>query len=309
MNDETEEIEEEVGKQTLWYVRRKGKPQGPFPSGTVRRFVSLGRILLTDEVSMDKEQWQKVSEVPEVVSPEIRKAAAEGRLDELLPTKLREDERTGNERRSPNAPPKVVSRRQGERREDEPEIAQRHRKAKTTLKAEVEKEKSAFPLIGAAVIAVLVAVVLGYGFLVDGPEKEPDPDCTAAAAPGVNWRNCRLDGLEAEGKDMQGALLNNAVLRGGKLSGSLLNGADLQYVDFSGSDLSYSEMQGALLKGAGLRKADLSYADLTNADLSFSDLSGANLGGSVMSGARFDNAIWIDGKTCEAGSVGRCITR
>ncbi|OOZ36995.1 pentapeptide repeat-containing protein [Solemya velesiana gill symbiont] len=302
----TEEIEE-TGKQNLWYVRRKGKAQGPFSSGTIRRFVTLGRVLLTDEVSMDRETWQRVSDVPEVVSPEVRKAAAEGRLYEVLPAKLREDERTGRERRTAKDDEEFAGRRKGERRDDEPEVAQQHRKARTALKE--ERESSTFPLIGAGVIGLLVAAVIIYGFMIGGSEKEPDPDCLAAAAPGVNWRNCRLDGLNAEGKDMQGAHLNNAVLRGSKLSGSRFNDADLQYADFSSSDLSYSEMKNAMMKGAGLRKADLSYADLSNADLSFSDLTGANLGGSVLAGARFDNAIWTDGKTCAAGSVGRCIKR
>ena len=306
MTDKTEETEE-TGKQKLWYVRRKGQPKGPFPSGTVRRYVALGRIQLSDQVSIDKTDWQTVSDVPEVVPPEVRKAAAEGRLEELFPVKLREDERAGRERRSAEDDDKFKGRRKGERRDDEPELAKKHRLAKTALIE--EREKSSFPLIGAAVVALLVISVISYGFLIEAPESEPDPDCAAVPAPGINWRNCRMDGVNAEGKDMQGALLNNAVLRGAKLSGIRLNDADLQYVDFSGSDLSYSEMKGAILKGAGLRKADLSYADLSNTDLSFSDLRGANLGGAVMTGARFDSAIWMDGKTCAAGSVGKCIKR
>ena len=58
--------------------------------------------------------------------------------------------------------------------------------------------------------------------------------------------------------------------------------------------------------GAGLRNADLSYANLRGADLGYADLRGANLGAADLSGAKLDNAIWIDGNECAAGSVGEC---
>jgi uncharacterized protein YjbI with pentapeptide repeats len=61
-----------------------------------------------------------------------------------------------------------------------------------------------------------------------------------------------------------------------------------------------------LLVGVGLRNADLSYANLSGADLSYADLRGANLGAADLTGVKLDNAIWIDGNECAAGSVGEC---
>jgi hypothetical protein len=295
----------ENSKQKLWYIRRKSQIKGPFPSGALRRFVMMGRVMLSDEVSTDKEQWDLVSNVPEVVPPEVRKAAENGTLDELIPARMREDERTGRDRRNADADAEILQRRKGERRQDEPEVAKRHRAAKTDLR-ELQSSRK-IPVAGAAVIGALVTVVIGYGLYIGTPPDIPDPDCTASPAPGINWRNCRLDGLQAETSDLSGALVNNAVLRGAKLSGSRISDGDLQYVDFSGSDLSYADLSNSLLKGAGLRKTDLSYADLTNADLSFADLSGANLGGAMLAGTILENAIWTDGSRCAPGSVGHCL--
>ncbi len=69
-------------KQKLWYIRRSGKIKGPFPSGTLRRFILLGRVKPTDQVSQDKKSWYAVMGVPEVVPPKVREAAAEGHMDD-----------------------------------------------------------------------------------------------------------------------------------------------------------------------------------------------------------------------------------
>jgi len=296
----------EQGKQALWYVRRKGPVKGPFPSGTIRRFLMLGRILLTDQVSRDKKRWQMVSEVPEMMPPEVRKALVEGNVEDLLPIRYREDERSGRERRTAQDNLKFADRRKGERRADEDEVLKRLREAKTALREEKAKGNK-MPVAAALVIGLLVLLIVGYGVYIGAPEAPPAPDCAAAPAPGVNWRNCRLDGLSAESKDLSGAIINNAIMRDAKLSGTRFNESDLQYTDFTGADLSYAEMKGVLLKGAGLRNADLSYADLSGSDLSFADLRGANLGAARLDGVRFDHAIWINGAECAPGSVGRCL--
>ena len=91
--------DKEQGKQFLWYVRRRNRVQGPFPSGSIRRFLLLGRVLLDDEVSLDKSDWRRLSEVPEVIPPEVRKALENGTVASVLPAQLREDERSGRDRR------------------------------------------------------------------------------------------------------------------------------------------------------------------------------------------------------------------
>lgn len=305
MNEKKKEDKQDKGKQRLWYVRGNGKVSGPYPSGAVRRFLLLGRISLDEEVSRDRKTWHKVSAVPEVIPPEVRRAMQEGTVDELLSARMREDERSGKERRTSEDDIKYKDRRKGERRRDEDAVKKRRREARRTLLEASRKRKMPLPTL---VISLLVLLsLIGYGLFWEGGPEEAEPDCTAPPGPGVNWRNCSLSGLRAKGADLSGANMNNARLREAMLSGSNLAQGDLQYVDFNSADLSYAQLGGANLKGSNLQNADLSYADLTAADLSFANLSGANPGGAKLDKARFDEAIWFDGSRCLAGSVGRCV--
>lgn len=298
--------ENNQGKQQLWYLRRRDQIKGPFPSGSIRRFVLIGRVLTDDQVSLDQSSWLPVSEVDEVMPPGVRKAIAEGNLESLISNRLREDERAGRERRRRESDAEFREQRKGERRQIEQDIEQHHRIAKTVLREATEVEKR--PLVSMIVSGLLVVLVtaVGIGFYLQAPDAPADPDCTLAASPGVNWRNCRLDGLVAASASLDGALLNNTTLRGARLAGSSLRNSDLQYADFSTADLSYSALTSALMKGSNLRNTDLSYADLSGADLQFADLTGANLGSAVLDNARFDSAIWINGQTCQSNSVGGC---
>lgn len=299
------EQEDGGNKQQLWYIRRAGEVRGPFPCGAVRRSVLLGRIRLDDEASIDRNNWQLVSKVPDVVPPEVRKALETGDREALDLLRMREDERTGRERRTAKDDVEFRERRKGERRKEEVDLVTRHREAKSELlELEERREK---PYAGILVVSVLVGVAIGGGLYIGTPQAVPEPDCLAAPAPGVNWRNCRLDGTVAENSDLAGAQINNAVLRQARLSGSSFKGADLQYTDFSGADLSYGEFINTAMKGVNLQNADLTNADLSGSDLSFADLTGARLGGAKLDWVRFDSAIWIDGKTCGVGSVGGCV--
>lgn len=298
------ENDNENTKRRLWFVRRNGQVKGPYPSGTVRRFVLLGRVQMEDQISPNRKRWQPVAEVPEVIPPEVRKAFAEGDPEQLIVSRMREDERNGRERRVKSDDEVYRQRRKGERRQAELEIMQQHRKAKTDLLE--RRRKRPLPVTAMVVTATLVLLAIGFGLYLGAPPAIPDPDCNAAPAPGVNWRNCRLDGVVLEGFDLNEALINNGRMQRARLSGSQLNRGQLDYLDLSQADLSYAELKQATLKGATLRGADLSYADLSGADLSFADLTGANLGGARLDQVRLDNAIWTSGEQCSPGSLGVC---
>jgi hypothetical protein len=298
------EQENSNNKQQLWYIRREGKVRGPFPCGAVRRSVLLGRVRLDDEASMDRTNWKRVSSVPDVVPPEVRKALESGDLETLDLLRMREDERSGRERRTAKDDVEFKERRHGERRRQEDKLVTRHREAKAELLDLEERRKK--PYVGMLVVSLLVIAAVGGGLYIGSPQAIQEPDCFAAPAPGVNWRNCRLDETVAENSDLAGAQINNAVLRQARLSGSSFKGADLKYSDFTGADLSYGEFINAAMKGVNLQNADLTNADLTGSDLSFANLSGARLGGAKLGWARLDGAIWIDGKTCGVGSLGGC---
>ena len=292
--------EKEPSKQTLWYVKTKGEVEGPFPSGAIRRSLLLGRFLRDDQVSVDKIAWAPVTDVPEVMPPEIKRALNEGD-PELLRARLREDERTGLDRRKSRDGRLTVK----ERRKAEPVLVEQHREAKTALR-QISLKRD-FPIVGVGVISLLVLVAMGYGLYLGGPQVLPDPDCSSAPVAGIDWHNCRSDNLVADTADLEGANLGNVSFRYSRFTGARLNRADLRYADLSSSDLSHAELREADMKGSTLRNTDLSYSDLTGADLRYADLTGANLGGALLTGAVLDHAIWPDGRKCAEGSLGNCL--
>jgi len=65
----------------------------------------------------------------------------------------------------------------------------------------------------------------------------------------------------------------------------------------------------AYLVGLDLRGVNLRAANLTRAKLMRASLYGANLSGVNFAGANLSGAQWINGKICQSGSIGRCITK
>jgi len=293
----------EKGKQRLWHVKHKGEVLGPFPSGAVRRSLLLGRVLPTDEVTSDGKNWQPASNVPEVVPPELRKALEEGDESALLVGRMREDTRSGRERRTAESDEIYKQRRKSERRSDEKEAINKHRTARRTL---FKQKKERMPLVSGLISAVLVAGIIGYGLYYDTPTAVSEAECERPPMPGVNWQNCRLDGVQYASADLKKSDIRGALLRGANLSGALFMDANLEYADFSGADLSYAQLDQAQMKGANLQNTDLTNAVFKGADLSFAILRGATPGGVVLEDAKLDHAVWFDGGTCLVGSIGVC---
>jgi len=291
------------GKQKLWYVKHKGEVLGPFPSGAVRRSLLLGRVRPTDDVTFDGKNWQPASEVPEVVPPEMRKALEEGDESALHVGRMREDTRSGRERRTAESDEVYKQRRKGERRSEEKGEISKRRAARSAL---LKQKKERLPLRSAFISVLLIAGIIGYGLYYGSPIAPPEAECGSPPAPGINWQNCRLDGVQYMNADLTAADISGALLRGANLNGALFAGANLEYVDFSGADLSYAQLERAQMKGANLQNTDLTNAVFSGADLSFAILRGATPGGVVLKNARLDHAVWFDGGSCLVGSIGVC---
>ncbi len=179
--------------------------------------------------------------------------------------------------------------------------------ARHVAEQQARSEKShSFPLAATLTVSLLIAGIIGVSIWRGLPEEHDTPDCKAQAAPNVNWRNCILIGVDAGAASLAGANLNSAILRQAKLTATDLTDANLQYADLSGADLSYAQLNRAVFLGANLQGADLTEADLTAADLRFADLSGSRLERATLHDASLGEAIWIDGKPCGSGSVGKC---
>ncbi len=298
-----------TNKPKLWFMRRGGEVRGPFPGPQVTRYILLGRINPTDEISLDRSDWRPVAEVEEVqptgLENQESQVLALRRADERLA-----DDRRANQTAAQNA--EFQNRRKGDRRREEPDAVVQHREVKTRFIKEnktTSRESVWHKALFAAVVLVLVLVAI---FLYTPHTPAPEQavlHCGDPAAAGVVWNNCHKEGVQLNSMDLHAAHINNADLTGAHLRGAKLGGSDLSYTNLSVADLSYSDLSQAILVGAMLHNADLSYANLRGADLSYADLSGANLGAADLGAAKLDNAIWFDGSACAVGSVGECRTR
>jgi len=76
--------------------------------------------------------------------------------------------------------------------------------------------------------------------------------------------------------------------------------------DLSNANLSNVDMYGVNLSGANLSGANLSKSAFEDADLRGANLKGANISGASFSGAKLSDTIWVDGKKCKSGSIGKC---
>lgn len=71
----------------IWFVKRKDKIRGPMGSARVRQLIENGVLLLTDEVSHDKQHWQAAGQVAEVLPMPLRQTSVG--VEDALATKKR----------------------------------------------------------------------------------------------------------------------------------------------------------------------------------------------------------------------------
>jgi uncharacterized protein YjbI with pentapeptide repeats len=322
-------LTEAMQNKQNWYMRRGDEVRGPFPAGQISRYILLGRIRETDEISTDQINWQPVSDVPVLIPEEMKYEAEDNEAHErLMMARMREDERsTGDRRERAEAVDDEVKNRRSykERRADEDEAIVRHREVRTKVYQATQPQKQSNAVRGLLAASFLVAVIsAAWHFQPWQPVEEAD--CNAAPAPRVNWNNCQMEGVQLVAADLRGVRLRNATLIGADMRGAQLGAADLAYANLANGKLSTAMLEQADLIGANLRHTDLSQTALEHANLAYSilresNLSGANLQGANLShadmhgasiegmnleGARLDQAVWVDGRICGPNSVGRC---
>lgn len=296
----------------LWYVRRDNEVRGPFPAELVTRYILLGRVRDGDELSVDREFWRSLAELPYLYPVVMRGDANDPAVRERIEAaRRREDERAADDRRGTSIVADAqarFNRRATDRRRPEPFARVQHRAAMAVLQRRLPATRESY----VGVVAVTLAVVLGIGvwlWLAPPQRIQSKMQCDAPPQPGVNWSNCRHEGMQLARANLTQAQLRNANLIGADLRGAMLASADLAYANLSMANLVSADLRGALLLGATLRQADLSGADLQDADLSFVNLTGAELAGANLRGAKLDRAIWFDGTVCRPGSIGACVAR
>ncbi|MFT5391149.1 MAG: hypothetical protein ACI8PT_001342 [Gammaproteobacteria bacterium] len=309
---------------TLWYVRRGVQIKGPFKADVLTHFIAQGRVVDHDEVSRDRSQWQLLADARRIISDSGSQSEPSGAANPLdnpdsgascdagvAPSIDNEvlgdnsDERnalrvngdvpdfeTAPEHTSPPRPTRPLPRR--------PSVPRRPRVALPVTETPRDRVKQVTAL--ASVMALIV--IAGIAFL--PPAELAGADCAAKPAQGVNWSNCRFENLDLTRAKLAKAILRSTRLNNVQAVGVQLSGADLAFAEMVGGNLAYADLESANAVGANFHNADLSYASLRGTDFSHADLSGANLGGTDLLGAKFDNAIWIDGRVCFEGSTGGC---
>ncbi len=315
-------------KRLLLYTRRGNTIRGPFPSKQITRHVLLGRLTVTDEVSIDQINWKTISEFPEIIPKEISVGPDDPQARERLKlARYREDERLSDSRREGKTTTDCQDdRRSGNRRQAEPYDVKKHRIIKAEIYKEEKKTESYLSL--SVSIVVFIGIVTAAYFIKSSPvEVKFVKHCNSIPRPGVDWQDCNMEGAVIEKMNLKNSKLRNVNMAGSKIKESDLSESDLAYGNFSLVNFKFTNFNNANLLGSVLRKAnlsntnmlnanlsfsilqdaDLSYANLTNANLANSDLSGAIITGINLEGANLENAIWIDQRVCLAGSKGKCV--
>lgn len=223
-------------------------------------------------------------------SAKVRRLVLDGRL------KLEDEVSDDRERwRAISAEPEVV-----------PLQLRRDKSIDEQDQARLQRQERRLAVWVLAGVALIIAGVFTLALLFGPAEESVQVDCSAPAAPGINWSGCGLDGRDLIGATLAGAQLANISAQRVQLASAELAGADLSYANLTEATLAYADLRDATLRGAILRQADLTNADLSGADLSFADLSGAKLGGALLANTLIRGTLWPDGKPCPDTRVIRC---
>lgn len=96
--------------EQFWFTRRAGQVRGPYPGAEISRYLLLGRLRETDEISRDRRDWRRLADHPELIPAVVREPHNEtGR-------RRRADQRRSPERRPRRLAPPRIERRSGQRR-------------------------------------------------------------------------------------------------------------------------------------------------------------------------------------------------
>ncbi|MEE9494494.1 MAG: pentapeptide repeat-containing protein [Gammaproteobacteria bacterium] len=293
----------------LWYTRRLNVIRGPYPEGQVSRYILLGRLRETDELSRDQHTWQPLSEYPQLIPDVMKLDSTPANIESLLLARMHEDERQPGDRRDRQPQPSadILERRLGiERRQQESDIAFRHRHNKQQLNQPGRLKVGGPNLLPIMPALFFLSLLLIFAFFPRQPARQSTSDCNAIADMGVNWDNCNFSYLDISGANLQNASIKNARMDGSKLAGVRLVNSRLDYSNMNATNLATANLSQATMIGASLSGSDLSYADLKGANLSYANLAGAQIQGTDFTGAILDQAIWVDRRVCASGSVGEC---
>ncbi|MCU7807339.1 MAG: pentapeptide repeat-containing protein [Candidatus Thiodiazotropha sp. (ex Semelilucina semeliformis)] len=130
---------------------------------------------------------------------------------------------------------------------------------------------------------------------------EPEAQCSWAILIDVD-----APGIDMHESSLASARLDRSNFERANFSWAIFQLANLNETNLMLSNLEYAHLHGVNLRNSNLMFANLTGASLFDADLSGADLRGANLHRAILIKAKFDNAVWTDGRICAEGSIGEC---
>ncbi len=83
-----------VSDESVWYVQKGSRVQGPYSAHEVGRYLLLGRVRNTDRVSRDGELWEPVTQVPELIPEELLDLDTDVGFQRFVDARSRHDQRT-----------------------------------------------------------------------------------------------------------------------------------------------------------------------------------------------------------------------
>ena len=179
------------------------------------------------------------------------------------------------------------------------------------------RDKYFFQLTMGGIKPALMKFVLAVIILLVGASAAFAADCTASAAPKVDWQRCYMDGRGFVGDDLTQARLRETSFQRSDLSGANLTKVDAYRVRFISAGLKGAKLDDGLFAEADFTKADLTGASMVRTDLRRArffhaslrgaDLTGAKILGADLLNADLSGARWTDGShICAEGSLGQC---
>ena len=147
--------------------------------------------------------------------------------------------------------------------------------------------------------------------------------CDDAPVDGVDYSNCQL----SEEQDLSRSYIPNSNLSFISFikvifDKSIMMNSNLANGNFAESSFFRTNLYEANLEGGNFEKANFTSSNLTrvsfkgasliatifkDSNLYESDFTGANIINANFEGANLNYAIWIDGKKCGLGSIGKCV--
>lgn len=220
-----------------WFVRRGGTIKGPMTSAKVRHHIVEERLLLTDDVSTDKQNWQSIANTPEVVPLSMRKTNEE---NEQLHSAIKKNER----KKSWITIVVLIVLIAGT----------------VFMVAEPPKDNTA-----AKIDCSLPAAPKVNWYACPMRNRQ---------LPGVDLSGAKLESIKMANANLTESKLIQANLRYANLSTASLAYANLQQADLTGANLAGSDLTNANLQNADLSHADLSSARLGGTILDGAKLNG-----------------------------------